>query len=440
MNDYPWFKKRGYLHFDSPMNEEQAYKLVSSPRNVITNSFYPFISHKLSIPKLKKDEDGKLTRDPKPREISYASHKDSHIFSYYAYLLNEKYEELLKNEFKSINNSVLAFRKLGKNNIDFAFQAFKYIKEVKNCTAIALDISNFFGNLDHKILKEKWCKVLGKERLPDDHFSVFKAITQYTTISRDKIYEEFNISLHTPRSNNRKKICSPKEFRELRNKNRTLFENKLFISNKNKGIPQGSPISALLSNIYMIDFDIKLNKKIMELQGLYLRYCDDILCIVPTSEIHNIKEFIEKEKEFIEKEIDNLNLKINSKKTEIISFEYDLNKQKIINEKRLQYLGFILHNESITIRPAAFTKYSRKMKRGVSLAKQTQRKYNRIRQKNNQDNKELFKKKLYTTYSHFGKRNFISYGKKAAKTMNSPQIRKQLKPLWKKLQSKIESE
>ena len=52
--DAPWFKKRTYLHFDNPINLEQATKLVLSPKNIISHSFYPFLSCELKVPKLKK--------------------------------------------------------------------------------------------------------------------------------------------------------------------------------------------------------------------------------------------------------------------------------------------------------------------------------------------------------------------------------------------------
>ena len=97
--DSPWFKMRGYLHFDTPISLKKANELVSCPERVAKHSFYPFISCTLSVPKLKKNAQGKLVRDPKKRVISYASHKDSHIFSYYAYILNKKYEQLLNNNY-----------------------------------------------------------------------------------------------------------------------------------------------------------------------------------------------------------------------------------------------------------------------------------------------------------------------------------------------------
>lgn len=433
--DISWYKPRNYLHFDSPITLQQALKLVTNPNNIVKHSFYPFLSYTLSIAKIKKDKnEGKLMRLTKDRGISYSSHKDSHIFSYYAYLLNEKYENLLKNQYHILDDSILAFRKLNKSNIDFAKIAFERILSYQNCTVLGLDISKFFDYLDHKILKEMWCKVLGVSRLPEDHHSVFKAITKFSKVDRDTVFEFFNISVHNPRKNGRNRICSPLEFREYRKlKKPDLFDaNPAFFINKdNKGIPQGSPISALLSNIYMLEFDMLIKKKIMECKGVYFRYCDDILCIIPN-------EYEELIRDYITSEIKSrLRLEINKDKTEIIKFQYCNRTRKIINEKKLQYLGFILHNSSISIRSSSFTRYSNKMKRGVSLAKQTQGKYNKIRIRLGVETKSIYKRKLFSKYSHFGKSNFISYGKRAYLSLNSKVIKRQLKPLWYRLEKEI---
>src|SRR5690606_24117177 len=116
----------------------------------------------------------------KVRPIAFASHVDSHIYSYYAQLLYNRYEQKIE-EF-GIGNSILAFRKLGKSNIDFALDAFKDIQKRGNCTAIAFDISGFFDNLDHEILKRIWCSLFDFNRMPDDHFSVFKSITKFSIV------------------------------------------------------------------------------------------------------------------------------------------------------------------------------------------------------------------------------------------------------------------
>jgi len=43
------------------------------------------------------------------------------------------------------------------------------------------------------------------------------------------------------------------------------------------GIPQGSALSALLSNIYLVDFDEYMFKLGQTIGFIYRRYCDDIL-------------------------------------------------------------------------------------------------------------------------------------------------------------------
>ncbi|WP_318438561.1 hypothetical protein [Photobacterium leiognathi] len=77
------------------------------------------------------------------------------------------------------------------------------------------------------------------------------------------------------------------------------------------------------------------------------------------------------------------------------------------------------------------------MHKGVRLAKNTMIKYNKIRRANQEEERLIFKRKLYSRYSHLGKRNFITYGYSAAKKMNSSSIRRQLSPLFGRLNSEI---
>ena len=42
------------------------------------------------------------------------------------------------------------------------------------------DFPGFFDNLDHAYLKQQWCSLVGVDRLPSDHFKVFKNITSYS--------------------------------------------------------------------------------------------------------------------------------------------------------------------------------------------------------------------------------------------------------------------
>lgn len=422
MKKQPWFKPRRYLHFDNPLSEKSAEKIVTNPRKVKTHSFYPLISYSNVTKKIFIDKKAeKIKSKDKIRPISYASHSDSAIYSYYSKKLSDNYEKLLT--LHGLSNTVIAFRSLGKSNIDFANTIFSEIEGRRYCSAIGLDVTGFFDNLDHIYLKKMWAKVVGTRRLPSDHFAVYKSITSFSKVDREELYKEFNIAINNPK-NGKTRVCSPSEFRDkVRKKN-------LIIKNKHPfGIPQGSPISAILSNIYMLDFDKTVLEYVNKIGGSYYRYCDDILVI-----IHPKKR--DKTISFIKSEILKLKLMINEEKTEIANFSLTGDKQK--SDRPLQYLGFTFDGERILIRSAALARFSGKMKGGVKLAKNTCEKRNIIRQEKGLFERDLYKRKIYDRYSHLGKRNFLSYGYRAASKMKSKSIRKQLKPLWNRLQKEIE--
>ncbi|MGA4817530.1 hypothetical protein ACPA9J_34660 [Pseudomonas aeruginosa] len=99
------------------------------------------------------------------------------LYSYYCDLLNQAYEgHLAKVRWAS---AILAFRALGKSNIDFARDAFLDIAARKSCCVIAIDIKGFFDNLDHTHLKNAWRAILDTSHLPDDHYAVFRSPAKY---------------------------------------------------------------------------------------------------------------------------------------------------------------------------------------------------------------------------------------------------------------------
>lgn len=173
-----WYTKRNYLHFDVPVSGTKAEKIVTSTTSVARHAFFPFISYSFQLTKLDRDTStGKLYRKPKPREVAYSSHIDSHIYAYYANQLSNLYEQ--KVEKSGLHESVLAFRKLdGKSNIHFADDAFNYIRKMKECSVIALDFSKFFNTLDHRILKEEWSKLLQVKHLPKESLQRFSISNQ----------------------------------------------------------------------------------------------------------------------------------------------------------------------------------------------------------------------------------------------------------------------
>lgn len=417
--------KRKYLHFDRyidfEINQKTLIKQLSNSSSVAKHAFYPFISTSVITPRYKaiKDEDGRKMRilEPKKRPIAYASHFDAFIYSWYSTVLSEFYQ--LKIKEWGIDDNVLAYIETGKSNIDYSFEIFSHIKSQSGCVAIALDLTSFFDNLDHLILKKMWCKVLDIEKLPPDHYNIYKSLTNYSTVSKEVLQETFAYRLPSDR------YCTPEEFRDKLRKNGHIIPN----TNKNPiveskrfgvqcGIPQGSPISAVLSNVYMIDFDIRANEFAKVHNGIYKRYCDDIILICA---IGDAELFLgEIKKLMLEHEVS-----LNDDKTEITYFIKNNNSLRGYSDARsskfrnLQYLGFEFNGKDIYVRASSFSRYKRRIATEV-------REILKAANGKNSISNIAFKRKLLKRFSSKGKRNFISYASRAAnKIMKSATVRKQ---------------
>ena len=420
-----WYRQRRYIHFDEPLSLKKANELVTNKKMVAKHSFWPLITFDIVTSKISQENLTKeIIKKSKTRSISYAAHSDSLIYSYYCKILSDLYEAEL--EKRNLGDAVLAFRKLEKSNISFAHEAFSEIKNRGECSVVALDIRKFFDTLCHKKLKATWKKILNKDSLPADHLAIYKSLTKSSSVNRDSLFEAFSISQSNPRNEGRTRVCTPLEFRE-----KVRSGNLIKTNNSNKGIPQGTAISALLSNLYMLDFDSVMHEFVKKNNGKYMRYCDDMLLIMPSGN-GKLAEDVALEN------IQILQLEINKEKTD--RSEFYISSGEIHSSKPLQYLGFLFDGKNIIIRSAAFAKYSNRFKRGVSLAKKTMRKRNELKSDNGAKETDLYRKKLYSRYSHLGQRNFIRYGHRAAKIMKSTAIKKQLRPLWNRLIKEINSE
>lgn len=429
-----WFTSdRTYLHFDRPVSFQTAFSIVSSSPKVAKWNFYPFLRVSVDSRKIYRDEKAMLVkRKPKPRSIMYASHMDSNIYAYYAAQLQQKYDAYIEKYILSKN--VLAFRKVprsvvgqascygNKCNIDFAKDVFDDIKSRKECVVLSYDVKAFFDEIDHNILKKQWANLLGNGKLPDDHFAIYRSLTRFAFVEREEVFSRFNIT-RASKKEGRTKICSSRDFRHI-----VRLEGMVAVNKKSYGIPQGSSLSGLLSNIYLAAFDKMISNRASAHGAGYYRYCDDIIIVCDRNKQSTFNLLVN----FF---LTELKLKTNEK-TMVTCFQRD-SKGLLYSDNPLQYLGFMFDGSQATIRSSSHGRFLKKMRRAVSLARQTQRKYNWIREGKGLPKTNLYKRKLYTKYSYLGNQNYINYAHRAAKLMNEPAIRRQVKPLWGRLKQLI---
>ncbi len=443
METEDWYKLKRYPHISEPLTLKdykwvKAY--VQNDKSIKKHSFLPLI-HKclikrkyradtVNLVRNKKGERIRFIDTPKIRNIYYASHIDSIVFSYYNYLISDKYDKLIKK--KNFNESIVAYRKIpmaigsvnNKCNIDFAKSTFEFIRrnESKKLTAIVADVTAFFDNLDHKVLKKQWCKVLEKKTLPDDHFNIFKALTNLHYVNGDQLYNSYKgtmlVEKGVPNSSKAKeikriKIKSNSYFKEKNavaycTKDEFLSNNlNLIISAQNKkGIPQGSPISATLANVYMLDFDQEVFNRVEAVGGYYQRYSDDLIIVCE-------QQYEDAILKFIRDRVQNLaRLEIHPSKTAVYRFEevdgvfkgFEIDEfTKEHNYNRvLEYLGFSFDGQRVLIKNSGFSKFYRSMKRSF-------RKSTSLAKFSKNPDKSLFKSRLYNRFTHRGAKRKLIY-------------------------------
>lgn len=393
---------RSYIHFDVPLGSKACQKLVTDTDAVAKHSFYPFLRHDIVRKRIKRQPGGKLVTSTKIRDIRYAAHADAAIYSYYNYILNDLYEqEIIK---RKLGANVIAFRALSRSNVDFAKEAFDWIDSNRPCTALGFDVTDFFGSLDHQVLKSAWAGLLGKEKLPIDHFAVFKSLTKHASVELIAARKKLGISREELERKSR--ICDAVDFRSL-----IRDSGLVFVNEKNKGIPQGSPMSAALSNIYMIPFDEKVRAHVDAVGGFYRRYCDDILVIIPDKDAVSAKLVVSQA-------LAALHLSMQPTKTLECIFG------KKFSSQPLQYLGLVYDGACVYIRSSGVARYYTKMRAGIKLhkfAKSCDGSTPILKQRR----KYLLQQ--YTEHSPQSHRNYFSYVKLAQKHAKSTSVRRQLR-------------
>lgn len=386
----PEAKLKRYPQFDAVISTAEATEYATTPASVARHPFMPFLEFDIRHNRFAAA--GQIGKQ-KTRTIRCAARRDSYIYSYYRHLLSDRYEAEL--ERRQIGHCVLAYRKLktcdgaGKANAHFAVDAFDAMKRMGNCTVTTLDITSFFDNIDHERLWDNWRKLLVVDRLPSDHYAVFRSITEYATVPREPVLRRlgyFGVKEILPNGRIiegylkplQPQLCSSKTFRQLIaggampsliTKNRTGF-----------GIPQGSPISDILANLYMLDFDTWMNAEVTKAGGVYFRYSDDIIIITPGANKKHANRWIKIATHFTNRY--STKLTIAPHKTTVHTLKmrkagHAVERVRGTTARNgVEYLGFRYDGRSIFFRDSTLANLHRKIARTArALARQHARRY-----------------------------------------------------------------
>lgn len=492
MTSKDWYKYRGYLHLTPPVSRSEVLQKVTNPAYIVKHAFLPLLKYDKIQRRYKKVKEadyqrvhsywsnGEKVKTRKARPIEFATHIDAHIFAYYAINKIRPAYELELSRHDGLLDCICAYRQIPatdnkgmKSNIHVANEVFEYIRNKGECVCLAFDIDSFFPSLDHLYLKKRWAELLESEKLPDDHYSLYKAVTKYSWIEtaqfrtgRNRSYDERylaqlrNEGIHA-------------FFRNAGEFGQAVKQGRFRIyKNRDKGIPHGLPISAHLANLYLLEFDkIIYEMVVKKLGGFYRRYSDDIIVICNKADYQMIKTFVENS-------IQLCKLSISPSKTDIISFDYNekgiLKSGRILTDGTAQpniplvYLGFEYYGDRILIKSANISKLYRRMKQAVARKKKH---IEKALEKNPTLNPVLWKRKLYRQFSYLGQRkyfyfakstkmeydpesdrakqvskpkrvkkhgNFFTYAYRAASITDDSSIRKQLKRHWRILGKTVE--
>lgn len=493
MDNKDWLNYKRYLHIDRPIEPRDATKVIAYVRNPIAVAKHPFLPLVRRVEKILKfksvqgSDRKKCTI--KKRPLTFAAHLDANIYSYYASILQEKYENFVTTH--DLNNVAVAYRRIpvdpakpkkgNKCNIEIAHDAFVTIQSMLNeygeVRVFTYDIKGFFDNLDHDILKSQWCAIQGYEkRLPADEFHVFESVTDYAYIFEQALFYHFKDKIICKRNDgtivNRRvrhrgylrdagaiAYCEKTDIKEIRDAH--LINTRSHKDGERIGIPQGLPISAVLANIYMSSFDVEVNSIVVSHGGMYKRYSDDIIIALPgnvdaDSVNAQVHEAIAKVKLIIE-----------SHKTQryvLTKMDKKVSCQQIqpdnsLRSSSIEYLGFAFDGRRILLKNATLGKYYHKMQRHVRYATRMA-----IRIKNPRTKGNLFFGRLLHLYSYSGaephgvytrckkngrfvfeksKRkswgNFVTYARKSNRIMHEPDIIRQLRRNRHKLKKLIQN-
>lgn len=329
----------------------------------------------------------------------FASHRDACILSKYSAELVARLDKWYFS--KGLNDTVIAYRSLGKSNYHFAKRVEDFVRSYPFITVLCFDVTGFFDNLDHNILKTRLKSLLGCDELSRDWYAVFKAVTQFRFIHLDELKKHSSLA-------ERLKARRPHPLATIQQVKALGI--KIEKNSATKGIPQGTPISASLSNLYMAEFDEQMEAEARKRGALYQRYSDDILIACPKMRSKVLEALVEKK-------LKSHGLELQKSKTERVHLHAG-------STLTFQYLGYHLGHVDARLRLKSISRQWRTAKRAI---KKTERiGIMAIAQGKSQ---QVFTRKLHKRFTDAGNRNFLNYASRSAEALDSPVIKRQAKRL-----------
>lgn len=243
--------------------------------------------------------------------------------------------------------------------------------------------------------------MLGCAELEADWFAVFSAVTRYRYVHLDELKKHDQLAQRL-KERKRHPLATIEQVKAL---GVPIEKNPA-----KKGIPQGTPISASFSNLYMTQFDKEMEAEATKRGALYQGYSDDILVACHPSRWQVLKALVEEK--LLEHE-----LELQGAKTDIVH----LHGQSTLT---FQYLGYQLGHVDARLRLKSLSRQWRTAKRALKKAERVG-----LRAIAQGKAKQIYTRKLHTRFTSSGGRNFLSYAARSAETLASPSIRKQAKRL-----------
>ena len=395
-----WFKPRHYKHFDVPIGSDWATGLT--PEQVTAHSWSPLLHWIKETPRYRLNDQGEMELKVKPRDIMHASHRDACILAKYSHELTGKLDAWYAAN--GLNESVIAYRSLGKSNYHFAAIAQAYVREHHSVEAMCFDVTGFFDNIDHKRLKQRLKCLLGVNELPDDWHRVLRAVTRYNHVRKSDLKAHPVFGERMKQRGADRPLATVKELKAA--------DIAMRPNPHTYGVPQGTPISASLSNLFLVGFDLTMKALADQHGALYQRYSDDILIICEPDQTDSFAAAVA---DALTSEA----LNLHGDKTVRLRFTGD-------ERDNFQYLGYQLGLGQALIRPGSLSRQWRSTKRAI---RRSERKAENLAQSGQKD--KIYTSKLRGRLTHVGLRNFLAYADRSSDELQSKAIKRQVKALGK---------